>query len=706
MKFIISIVLITTTALMSANAFAVDPDTDHVLQPGDIIYLSYPGEEAFNREFEVDVKGRITLPEAGRIKVSDKSLDSAIQLIKLSLSTAFRDISRLTVELRERNLIVQVMGYVKEPGMVRVPDNGNIQTAIELAGGLIPGAQLNQMQIQRADSIVEFSYKSYLDSGDPSILPSLKALDVIFVPASPLIGNVQMDFDAQTLQASGDASDQSKAIRVFGEVESAGKYTYEEGYTIIDAVMRAGGVTRYAGIEQIKVLSSGSPITFNLKQYLESGDESSLPALTPGDTIFVPIKEEEIKTGSNMVYIMGEVFKPGAFESKNDATLLDILANAGGPTRFADSKQIRILHVDGEVTPFDLANYAEGTSTDPVPDVSPGDAIFVPEKTDTNEASWLKIPPNRSIKIIGQVNNPGRFEWSDEMSLLDLLSHAEGPTGRADISDIRILSKDENGTISPERFNLDRFLKVGGSISALPVIKAGYTVVIPELPQDPSDNKAQWVRQDKDRSIYIMGSVGSPGRYMFNEDMGFLDILAAADGPTPDADLHEIRIVHRNGPTASTSIINLSLYFETGDESLLIKVLPGDSIYIPARSREWLDKSASKMVRVIGAVNKPGRYSFNDDMSVLDLIAEAGGTTSSAYLENIVVVNTSCCIDNAASFDLLGFVKDPNFEDLPVMRAGDTLFIADKSDSNWEIFMDGVTDIFKIVSVLAILAAI
>ncbi len=681
------------------------------LQPGDILFITYPGETGFNTEFEINERGRITLPEAGQIKVAGKTIANARKLIQVSLNTSYRDITRLDVTLRERKLMVQVMGYVRSPGLVSVPSSGNIQTAIQLAGGLLPGAQLNEMQVQRDKTTIAFSYKAYLDSGDLSLLPTLKPLDVIFVPASPLIGNVQMDFDAQTLQASGDASDQKKAIRVFGEVGSPGKYTLEEGYTVIDAIMRAGGVTRYAGVEQIRVISSGSPLTFNLKKYLESGDDNTLPRLQPGDTLFVPIKVDEIKTGANMVYVMGEVFKPGAFEGKPGATLLDILANAGGPTRFADSRQIRILRVNGDVLPFDLASYAEGgygkdSAVSGIPEVHPGDAIFIPEKTDNNEASWLKVPPQRSIRIIGQVNNPGRFEWSDEMSLLDLLAHAEGPTARADISHMKILAKDEYGNITPSTFNLENFLRIGGAVSSLPTLHAGYTVVIPELPQDPTDNKAQWVRQDKDRSIYIMGSIGAPGRYMFNADLGFLDILAAADGPTPDADLRVIRVVHRNGVSARTSLIDLSLYFETGDESLLPVVLPGDSIYIPARSRDWLEKAPQETVRVIGAVKNPGRYNFSDEMTVLDLIAESGGTTASAYLENIVVVNTSCCIDQARSFDLLAFIKQPNFADLPVIRAGDTLFVPDKSHSNWQIFMDGVTDIFKIVSIIAVIGAL
>ncbi len=42
--------------------------------------------------------------------------------------------------------------------------------------------------------------------------------------------------------------------------------------------------------------------------------------MQPGSTIFVPKQQEEIKTGAHMIYVMGEVAKPGAYESKNIAS--------------------------------------------------------------------------------------------------------------------------------------------------------------------------------------------------------------------------------------------------------------------------------------------------------------------------------------------------------------------------------------------------
>ena len=170
--------------------------------------------------------------------------------------------------------------------------------------------------------------------------------------------------------------------------------------------MRAGGVTRYAGVETIRVINKNEPINFNLKDYLDSGDKSRLPAVSEGTTIFVPVEEEGVKGGARTVYVMGEVYHPGAYEAKDDSDFFDIIANAGGPTRWAEGRQIRIIRADGEVDRFDLQGYTEGVNDSAIPDISPGDAIFVPEKTDLNEKSWLKIGPDRAVRIIGAVIHP------------------------------------------------------------------------------------------------------------------------------------------------------------------------------------------------------------------------------------------------------------------------------------------------------------
>ncbi|MFA0458451.1 SLBB domain-containing protein [Vibrio breoganii] len=672
------------------------------VQIGDLVQVNLPGEASLNKGFQVDKSGRISLPEVGPTYVAGYEEDQLQKVVKDALSKVFRDLSNASIYVAERQILLSIQGYVRSPGEYTLPESSTVQMALYAAGGIRPGAQLNKLHIKRGSETQEFNYKKFLDSGDDSTLPKLKSLDTIFVPASPMVGNIEQEFDAAKLANAGDSGDSRKAIKVFGEVNAPGSFSFKADTDLVDIIMRSGGVTRYASVEQIRVISDNSPTTFNLKRYLDSGDDSMLPQLNPGSIVFVPKMEEEIKSGANMVYVMGEVAAPGAFEGKPGATFMDILANAGGPTRFAESRQIRLIKANGKVIRFDLTAFTEGIGGVRPPAIENGDAIFVPEKTDMNEKSWLKVSPDRAVNIIGEVVRPGRIEWSDEMDLMDLLAHVGGPTLRADTTTIEVVDSERKVQV----FDLDAYIRNGAKRSQLPNISAGSIVRVHDLPQDPSDNKSQWVRQKSEASIYVFGQVNAPGRYRFTKEMHFLDILSAADGPTGEADIHNIRITHRDKSYSRVSKLNLSLYFETGDESLLPVVRTGDTIYIPEKDKNWLDRSKESTVRVLGAVNNPGRYVFDDNMTILDLLAEAGGPSEQAYLEKISVVNMSCCQSQARVFDLVDFSKTANFRKLPVIRAGDTVYIPHQRESLMEKARNGLDDVLKIATTIVLIGAL
>ena len=699
MKILLTFII--TISLCFAATINAEDKFSGAVQVGDLIQVNLPGEVTLNTGFQVDKRGRITLPEVGTIFVAGYDNDQLNQVVLEALASAYKDLTNASVYVKEQQIIIAVQGYVEKPGEYTLSLGSSIQMALYAAGGLRPGAQLDKLILKRGAGKTEFNYKRFLDSGDESTLPTLQSLDSLFVPASPLVGNIEQEFDAAKLANSGDSADSRNAIKVFGEVNAPGSFTYKENTDLVDVLMRSGGVTRYAGVEQIRVISNNTPTLFNLKRYLDSGDESLLPVLQPGSTIFVPKQEEEIKSGANTVYVMGEVAAPGAFEGKKDATFMDILANAGGPTRFAESRQIRVIKSNGRVLKFDLAAYTEGISDSAPPSIQAGDAIFVPEKTDMNEKSWLKITPDRAVNVIGEVNRPGRIEWSDEMNFMGLLAHVGGPTLRADTSKIEVVTGRKLVV-----FNLDEFIKNGAPRDKMPSIRAGSIVRVHDLPQDPSDNKSQWVRQSSDASIYVFGQVNSPGRYRFTKDMHFLDILSAADGPAKGADIHNIRVTHRDKTYSQVSKLNLSVYFETGDESLLPNVTTGDTIYIPEKNKNWLDTPKEATVRVLGAINNPGRYVFNDNMTILDILAEAAGPTDNAYVEKITIVNMSCCQGQARTFNLIEFSKTANIYNLPVLRAGDTIYIPDRRESFLEKARVGLDDILRLTTTIVLIGAL
>jgi protein involved in polysaccharide export with SLBB domain len=409
-----------------------------------------------------------------------------------------------------------------------------------------------------------------------------------------------------------------------------------------------------------------------------------------------------LKKRQLMISVMGHVKAPGLVVLRDGANIEEAIWAVQGilPDAQLDKLQLRR---QGKVLPVNYHSYLDSGDLSMLPALQSLDTLFIPRKSADQQASWLTVKPDQVVKIIGEVNNPGRYRWSDQMSLFDLIAHAGGPSYKGNIAKIKVLSKDGLGNVNTVVFDMATFINKGGPLSIIPVIKAQDIIVVPELPQDPSDNKAQWIRQSSQDSIYIMGEVVSPGRYMFNASLDFLDILSAAEGPSDKADIHKIRITHRNGTNNRVTHLDLGLYFETGDENLLPKVQTGDVIYIPATNRMWLDHKNDHTVRVLGAINKQGRYRYDQSMTILDLLAEAGGLTASAHPSHIVVVNAACCESRVSNFDLTEFSQTGDFALLPTLNIGDTVYVLNKEDSTWNRVLGGVQDTLSVLSIFRIL---
>ena len=132
----------------------------------------------------------------------------------------------------------------------------------------------------------------------------------------------------------------------------------------------------------------------------------------------------------------------------------------------------------------------------------------------------------------------------------------------------------------------------------------------------------------------------------------------------------------------------------------------GDTIYIPEKNRIWVDESKESTIRVLGAINKPGRYRFNDSMTLLDLLAEAGGPSDVAYLEKISVVNHALDKGQARTFNLVKFSRTADFRSIPVLRAGDTVYIPNKDESTMKQVSVVIKDVFQVVATIALIGAL
>ena len=88
-----------------------------------------------------------------------------------------------------------------------------------------------------------------------------------------------------------------------------------------------------------------------------------------------------LKVGSQRVYVIGKVNKPGEFPIGRRIDVLQALSMAGGLTPFADSNDIRIMRREGDrqvVLPFEYNRVIRGDKLDQNVQLRAGDVVVVP----------------------------------------------------------------------------------------------------------------------------------------------------------------------------------------------------------------------------------------------------------------------------------------------------------------------------------------
>jgi len=81
------------------------------------------------------------------------------------------------------------------------------------------------------------------------------------------------------------------------------------------------------------------------------------------------------------VAVIGQVPKPDRYELKSAATVMDVLAMAGGFTDFASRSRIVVIRSNGgrtERIPFDYDKVRAGDPGQPIFRLQPGDVVLVP----------------------------------------------------------------------------------------------------------------------------------------------------------------------------------------------------------------------------------------------------------------------------------------------------------------------------------------
>ena len=322
------------------------------------------------------------------------------------------------------------------------------------------------------------------------------------------------------------------------------------------------------------------------------------------------------RLSSIMVYVTGNVRRPGAYTISSFSTLVNALIASGGPSGNGTLRNIELKRGGRTVAVFDMyAMLLQGDKTQDV-NLQAGDVIFIP-------------PVGPLVGLAGEVHNPGVYELNGATRVQDLLYIAGGLNARTFTGRIQFYRINDNTYANASEGTLsdfaDRELKDGDIIRLYPIFNLASTVL-------------------------ITGPLVRPGTFAITPGQTRLsDIVKRAGGTTVTAsDMVEVTRVtpSLNGPVNERFTLNLA------------QVMAGDPVHdITLENMDQItvmvipDWKQQIRVTIAGEVRRPGSYSMFPGEKISDLIDRAGGFTQKAFLRGAVFTRRSVAADQRRSIN-------------------------------------------------------
>lgn len=211
------------------------------------------------------------------------------------------------------------------------------------------------------------------------LLGSLSVADLSREQAATRIRTALQQFYKAPVVDVGVEQYASNRITVLGRVQNPGTLQFEYTPTVLEALARAGSlpvIDKQATLTRCAIFRGREQVIWiDLKRLLNGADLALNLRLRRGDLIYIP------DSFDTLVYVLGEVGKPGAYRLTPNMSLLDALAQAGGPTEDAAPQEIGIYRPSSQaVQRVPLRSLLTGDRQLNFA-LEEGDVIYVPKST-------------------------------------------------------------------------------------------------------------------------------------------------------------------------------------------------------------------------------------------------------------------------------------------------------------------------------------
>jgi len=624
------------------------PD-DYQIGPGDELVISISGSFTHHLRRTVDREGRIQLPEVGPLDAAGLSRSRLEERLAQTYGRTRRNFE-LSLSLgRLRQVRVVLTGRVAKPGPVDVPARASLLDVLSAAGGVLKEGSLRRIELRRGEKVERLDLYEVLLASTEAAWPRIRAGDRVHVPEL-----------GATLAVGG-------LVKRPGIYELLGQKT-----TLAAALEQAGGLTPFSFTPRLQVEGSDGR-----RRTLRDVKLGAAEDLSPGEFVLIGAVEGQVP----VVRVQGEVVRPGNFAYRPGLRVSDLLDLAEGLTIEAFSqaflsRRVQSGRPSGErvTRRLLLVDLGKARAKDPAHDVllEPLDLLRVRPR-----GTAATLPTVRSE---GALRSAGRYECTWGLRASELLALSGGLVPNAASTAELIRRAPREGALDVIRYRLDLERLQAGDDRHDPFLKDGDRLVIRRLARVSTE-------------VEVRGEVRFPGRYTFPAGARISDLIAAAGGARPSADLRAAvftrqsvrrlqverfrHLLERNQRQDLRALEGLTRDGHAGEvmagrltlrksRELLRRMERSEAtgrVVVPFLQRDFVGsihdlalesgdrlvvKRRQETVSVVGLVFNPSTFVAERGITVEDVLDRAGGLLEDADEDRIYVVRADGVVESMA----------------------------------------------------------
>jgi protein involved in polysaccharide export with SLBB domain len=463
-------------------------------------------------------------------------------------------------------------------------------------------------------------------------------------------------------------------------------FTYSSGFTD-SAYTSSVKIVQFTGKElSVKDVSAADFNTYKMQG---------------GDSVIV---SKVINRFTNRISLTGAVYREGIYELTNGMTVKDLINKADGLREDAFMQRAQIFRLKNDLT-------KEMVSFNPADTIAEA-SILLKREDSVVITSISDLKDQYYISVLGEIRNPGYYDFRDSVTLKDIIVQAGGFTDAAfpqRIEVARLISRD---TLTAQDVRASMIIEVN-DLNELSSTQKNITL-------QPSDivtikRKPGFLTF---QSVKVTGELQYPGPYVLaKREERVSDIIKRAGGFTPEAYLEGAYIKRYNfGDNSNQArqqvISNLQQQLNDSTATLLQQQSAKQYDQIPlditnilshpgspedvvmASGDELIVPKYNAQVKISGSVLFPTQIPYNEKYNIRDYISSAGGVAENGKKSKTYIVYA-----NGKAATTRGFLF---FKSSPKIKPGTEIIVPQKEERQ----RLSTTEFIGIASALASLAGV